>query len=795
MAYESTTDNFQIRNADKITFVGTSNTIIDTTTGRIQTNGFQHNSNVILDISTGDHSVDTSIISKFTDPQTTNVRVLVDGLTEVGTNQIVNGPDPVGNEVSYDSDEKYWIINGTDTSNISVEANTFIENNDAHSVSIWFNSSNIEENVSNTCIVSIASVINLNTNNVNIQQNTWHNLTYTYEGLGGSQIIYLDGRQVSNTYTDVNLPTNTTSIPIQFGGGNINKIANFRVYDAFIDRNRVMEIWDAYKDYFGRAKSQLTIRQGKLGIATQYPDTRFSISDNPHIIEKIPSKPITAYDGEFKVSASSIHSNTTAYNAFNNMTVNDVLDHSPPIGSPPYIHWSQDGSGDYNITTGDWTGGYINSVTTTNVEGVNRYGHWLQIEFPHKVKYNHSVIQGPFGHTGNQPHTGCIVGTNDLTNAWTILDDFSGKVRNYSYHSVTYKPSNLVTQYFKYIRLVIEKLGTGGSRAGIDQWDIYAVREEEQTTIDDGTLILSRKLDIRGDLYYSGMLRNLSYMEDVIRSWNPHYWWDMDDDQYLEGGLNEGDTINYVHNKSGNWVDNYLSATNCITRYINGRRFWTGTDSSGRMVSRDKDVFGGGVTEKIGDLTSIFHVACTSPYEINRVGGYYHDSFSSSDRNFVAWDSITGTRNGELILYNGSEYGLDDGGTSTAGGILGLGGSSNTDRAVHCIMSKANNAFNRNETTHARGINNHISVATLTRGNLTNNLSSVITNPGTNTSDAIVWGNKYSHDVHNPGNFFYAEMIVFKRNRGIISQSQVNFLQEYFRFKYQQGGIGLQYSV
>ena len=182
------------------------------------------------------------------------------------------------------------------------------------------------------------------------------------------------------------------------------------------------------------------------------------------------------------------------------------------------------------------------------------------------------------------------------------------------------------------------------------------------------------------------MLRNLSYMEDVIRSWNPHYWWDMDDDQYLEGGLNEGDTINYVHNKSGNWVDNYLSATNCITRYINGRRFWTGTDSSGRMVSRDKDVFGGGVTEKIGDLTSIFHVACTSPYEINRVDGYYHDSFSSSDRNFIAWDNITGTRNGELILYNGSEYGLDDGGTSTAGGILGLGGSSNTDRAVHCIM-------------------------------------------------------------------------------------------------------------
>lgn len=785
MAYESTTDNFQIRNADKITFVGTSNTIIDTITGRIQTNGFQYNSNVILDILTGDHSIDTSIISKFIDPQITDVQVLVDGSTGNGINHIIGGPDPHGNQTTYDSEGKYWILNGSNTSNISVEANTFIENDDAHSVSVWFNSSNIEANVSNTCIVSVASVINLNTTNVNIQSNTWHNLTYTYEGLGGSQIIYLDGKLVSNVETLVNLPTNTDSIQIQIGGGNIDKLANFRVYDNFIDQNRVMEIWDAYKDYFGRAKSQFTVHRGKLGLGTDIPKSRFSVLDDPCIIEKFPPKPLSAYDEQFKTSASSTHSNTTTYNAFNDLTSTTGINH---------LHWSQDGSGDYDISNGDWNGGYTNSVTTTNVENINRYGHWLQIEFPYKVKYSYSNIQAPNDHIGRQPNTGCIVGSNDLNGVWVVIDDFSNKIRSNSTDFVAYKPSTPVTEYFKYIRLVIEKLGSGDSRAGIDQWNIFAAREEEQSTIDNGTLTLSHKLDVRGDLYYAGMICNLNYMEDTIRSWNPHYWWDMNDDYYLEGGLNEGDTINYVHNKSGNWVDNYLSATNCVTRYINGRRFWTGINSSGRMVSRDKDLFGGGISENIGDLTSVFHVACTSPNQISN--SYYHDSVTSDDRNSVTWDNyVTGFDGGELLLYNGNGYGYSDGNTNTAGGILGRNGSSDTQRAVHCVISKANNAFDRNQTTQAKGINNHISIATLSRGTLTTNLATVTNNAGTNTSDAIVWGNKYSHDMHNANNFFHAEMIVFKRNRGVISQSQVKFLQEYFRFKYQQGGIGLQYSV
>ena len=51
MSLEQTTGNLEIRYANVVTFVGSSNTMVDTTTGRIQTKGIQHNSNVITDIS------------------------------------------------------------------------------------------------------------------------------------------------------------------------------------------------------------------------------------------------------------------------------------------------------------------------------------------------------------------------------------------------------------------------------------------------------------------------------------------------------------------------------------------------------------------------------------------------------------------------------------------------------------------------------------------------------------------------------------------------------------------------
>jgi hypothetical protein len=47
-----------------------------------------------------------------------------------------------------------------------------------------------------------------------------------------------------------------SSIPIQIGGGNIDKVANFRVYDKFIGEDQALEIWDAQKDEFGGRKTR-----------------------------------------------------------------------------------------------------------------------------------------------------------------------------------------------------------------------------------------------------------------------------------------------------------------------------------------------------------------------------------------------------------------------------------------------------------------------------------------------------------------------------------------------------------
>jgi hypothetical protein len=145
----------------------------------------------------GDHSVDTTFKSRFNNPQLTGVQVLVDGATGVGTNHISGGPDPSGNNSTYDATNKYYTLNGTLTSNLSVEANTFLEGDQPHTVSVWFNSSNLEANVSNTCVFSISDQEHLNSQNLDLQSNTWHNLTYAYQGEGGSKVTYLDGRKVA----------------------------------------------------------------------------------------------------------------------------------------------------------------------------------------------------------------------------------------------------------------------------------------------------------------------------------------------------------------------------------------------------------------------------------------------------------------------------------------------------------------------------------------------------------------------------------------------------------------------
>jgi hypothetical protein len=149
------------------------------------------------DIPLGDTSVDTTFTSIMNTPQTTGAQVYVDGnLGETFTNRVV-GPTVSNTHTTYVSTEKYWELSGNVESNVTLEANTFLSGDAPHSLSMWFNSSNLEANVSNSCIFSLATEEKLDSVNLDLQSNTWHNLTYAYQGEGGSRVTYLDGRKVA----------------------------------------------------------------------------------------------------------------------------------------------------------------------------------------------------------------------------------------------------------------------------------------------------------------------------------------------------------------------------------------------------------------------------------------------------------------------------------------------------------------------------------------------------------------------------------------------------------------------
>lgn len=806
----------------------------------------------------GDTSVDTTFTSIMNTPQTTGANVYTDAkLSSDFTNQ-VTGPTPVGTAAVHDNTNKYWEMNGQLTSNITVEANTFLEGDQPHAVSVWFNSSNLEANVSNTCVFSISDQEKLDSVNLDLQSNTWHNLTYAYQGEGGSRVTYLDGRKVaedqaedtfgdyppfamtgysqggyvvsqssvapstgrevwkafdndntthfegnwnvvhydantgdvdgdqatttnvdgSGTYQGewiqiefphkivtsyyelrnrvnfgyrmpenakllgsndgiswttvynhsdtggvytaagetrsfgvgsnraykyfrlvtnklftntsssasdtpniatwklyghrendlVRLPdptnvlkyphiamtgpaqrgyvasgsadnynsaefytysafnniqgnegwhggadnsttvyhfsadpggsiydtskggslggnsgewlklelphkivvdyiilkrrtTNTTqvpkdfkilgsnndvdwdilqtvtgastdliqnhtigaitgykylailvtrvhatvaidvviseleffgtgvdSVPIQIGGGNIDKVANFRVYDKFVGEDQALEIWDAQKDEFGRAKSSMTLQKGRLGIGTTEPEGRLAVADEPdpdtYGLQEYPPKPLAGYEtrieehGIYKVSVSGLHVESLRYagwKAFND---------------------NADGGGEAWITPDP---SYNNGAQTFNkrLSSNTLLGEYIVLEFPYKVKIRSAKLHERGGNTNNAPSAGVFYGSNDGV-SWTELKSFSGLT--YDDGAGVYSDVEInATDYFKKIALVVTNIGsTASTWMGLGELRYFGYREQvtKQSVLHDGQLTLTKSLNV-----------------------------------------------------------------------------------------------------------------------------------------------------------------------------------------------------------------------------------------------------------------------------------------------------------
>ena len=205
------------------------------------------------------------------------------------------------------------------------------------------------------------------------------------------------------------------------------------------------------------------------------------------------------------IQAGYVASSSTKYTTYSAIKAFDDIQ----SGSGIQHHWSGS-SQKYNTSNGNWSGDTA-SVYTTNVGGVNKYGEWLQIEFPHKIKYNYSTIRGPHDYAERQPRDGYILGSNDLSAAWTTLHQFTGVTRSSGTQTVTYTPPSEPTNAFKYFRLVIEAItASNGQYAGVDEWDIYGYEEDPplgDTSVDTTfTSIMNTPQTTGANVYVDGSL-------------------------------------------------------------------------------------------------------------------------------------------------------------------------------------------------------------------------------------------------------------------------------------------------
>jgi hypothetical protein len=283
-----------------------------------------------------------------------------------------------------------------------------------------------------------------------------------------------------------------SSIPIQIGGGNIDKVANFRVYDKFIGEDQALEIWDAQKDEFGRAKSSMTLQKGRLGIGTTEPEGRLAVLDEPSGLEEFPPSPMTGYKnyfeghGEFCVSASSELSDTyRAWDAFNHTGTSDPND----AWLAPMNRYTLNNYID------------VDPSVAANINGV--YGEWLELKLPYKITLDRLAIKSRAGSPYGQPGgaaAGNVWGSNDGVN-WTLLTSFTGLTYGGVARTIGVQENVLVnsTTPYSYFRLQpTKRVGVSGTDGwiGFGELRYFGTREQGQSVLHDGELTLTKSLTV-----------------------------------------------------------------------------------------------------------------------------------------------------------------------------------------------------------------------------------------------------------------------------------------------------------
>jgi hypothetical protein len=157
----------------------------------------------------GDLSLDTTLKSTFNSVRTNDYVMYFDGKDPAAGNvpqTLVDGSTTTTtpNNITFDATNNCWSLDGSTESNVTTGDLGF-EGDVPHTVSMWVNASNLEANATTQQLFTIGSGYDkalVRVDDTQIAANTWHNVTYAYQGEGGSKVTYVDGRKVEEAQVE-----------------------------------------------------------------------------------------------------------------------------------------------------------------------------------------------------------------------------------------------------------------------------------------------------------------------------------------------------------------------------------------------------------------------------------------------------------------------------------------------------------------------------------------------------------------------------------------------------------------
>jgi hypothetical protein len=257
------------------------------------------------------------------------------------------------------------------------------------------------------------------------------------------------------------------------GDGNIG---NVRLYSKALNAEQIKELYDYQKDYFLGSKSQVTLYKGHLGVGVTEPSGQLELAGDERIQEYPPrgmTNPSTYIEGHgvFKAYGFQPNSSHPAWYAF---------DHTGNLSSV----WYSDGLSEYS-GTGDYSGS--TQLATETVKGA-----YIVLEMPYEIVLKQIKFWQQFGgfHVWDR---GVYYAKCNPSDEWTSI------------HNVTDRPANDTTPYtayitdtrpYKYFAIVITRRYTADATYGVSIRDLQFFGTPGPTTLDKGSLSLTRSLDV-----------------------------------------------------------------------------------------------------------------------------------------------------------------------------------------------------------------------------------------------------------------------------------------------------------